>query len=110
MKNLLLFLICVLGIVMVPCSQAASKPAKAVKPCVSQIHVIKGCPACEAMQNWLKKAGFKLSVTNIEQGHYKLYPTVIYSDKTADHGERLYRQEVGVPETICVLSCSFGTE
>lgn len=89
----------------------AKAPAKpAARACVSVIHVIKGCAACEAMQKWLRDGGVKLETTNVEQGAYKLYPTVVYSDKKADHGERMYKQQAIIPEKICVISCSVGIE
>jgi hypothetical protein len=94
---------------------AAKEPAKtkakpAAKPCVALVNVIKGCSACEAMQQWLRAGGVELDVTNVEHGKYKLYPTVVYSDKTVDHGERMYKQQVTIPEKLCVVSCSVGIE
>lgn len=85
-----------------------AKPS--TKPCVATIHVIKGCAACEAMQKWLRDGGVKLDVANVERGAYKLYPTVVYSDKKADHGERMYKQQASIPEKICVISCSVGIQ
>lgn len=93
---------------------AEKKPAAPKKPaspvCVAQIHVIKGCGACEAMEQWLVAGGVKLERTEVEQGAYKQYPTVTYTDKTSDHGEKMYKREVSIPAKICVVSCSFGTE
>lgn len=92
-----------------PMANAASK-SKPRKPCVAAIHVIKGCTACETMQKWLRDGGVKLEVTHSERGPYSLYPTVVYSDNYRDHGDRMYRQQVTIPEKLCVFSCSVGTE
>lgn len=100
---------------MAPAAWAAEKkaPAKA-KPaapvCVAQIYVVKGCAACEAMEQWLKAGGVKLERIDVEQGPHKQYPTVTYSDKSVDHGEKMYKKEVAIPAKICVVSCTFGTE
>jgi len=92
----------------------AGAPGKAAekkpRPCVTRVHVIKGCSACEAMQTWLRGGGVELDVANVEQGAYKLYPTVEYSDRAVDHGERMYKQEATIPTKLCVISCSVGTE
>lgn len=104
-------MLCILGLFMIsggqgaPKAKANPKPAKA---CVSTIYVIKGCSACEAMQEWLAKGGVELDVTHVQQGTHKLYPTVLYSDKVTDHGDRMYKQQVVIPEKICVISCSVG--
>lgn len=90
---------------------AAEKGAAAkAKARVSQIHVIRGCTACEAMQAWLKKGGVTLEIVNVQQGAYALYPTVVYSDRTSDHGDRMYRQQVQIPRKLCVVVCEYGTE
>ncbi len=113
MKRYLLLVGCLLGLMLMGglATEVNAQPKEKVeeKVCVARIHVIKGCAACEAMQEWLVKAGIKLERQDVEQGPYRLYPTVVYSDKTVDHGERMYRQLVSIPEKICVISCSVGT-
>lgn len=89
---------------------AKPKPKPVAKPCVAVLHVIKGCAACEAMQKWLRDGGVKLEVADVERGAYRLYPTVVYSDKKTDHGERMYKQQASIPEKMCVISCSVGTK
>ncbi len=109
MKYLILCLVCFLcAVVTAPAIRAAEKPAT-TKACVEKIHVIKGCAACEAMQDWLRKGGVELDITHVQTGPFKLYPMVVYSDKKADHGDRMYRQQVTIPGKICVESCSIGT-
>lgn len=115
MKYLLLVLLLAVSVVAVPVGaaspqKAATKPKAAPKACVSKIHVIKGCSACETMQKWLRDGGVELDVINVEQGEFALFPTVVYSDKFRDHGERMYKQEVTIPGKLCVVSCSVGTE
>lgn len=107
----LLGILCLAGAILFPLVSEAKSPAKApAKVCVSRINVIEGCSACETMQNWLRAGGVKLETTSVDRGSYKLYPTVEYSDKTVDHGRRMYKQQVVIPEKICVISCSVGTE
>jgi len=84
-------------------------PAKA-KPCVEKIHIIYGCHTCEAMLEWLKKGGVKIEMTDIQTGAYKLYPTVQYTDKSADHGELMYAHKAGIPEKLCVIRCNAVAE
>ncbi len=104
-----LCMMCILGLLVVSSSQAAPKAKpKPAKVCVSMIHMIKGCSACEAMTGWLGKGGVELDVSSVPQGSFKLYPTVVYSDKYVDNGERMYKQEVEIPRKICVVSCSVG--
>ena len=91
----------------------AKPPAKATpKPalCVDKIHVIYGCKTCEAMLEWLKKGGVKVEMTDVQTGPYKLYPTVIYSDRSTDYGEQMYRHDAKIPEKLCVIRCNVGTE
>lgn len=86
-------------------AQGTKKPAVSV----AAVHVITGCEACETMLNWLKRGGVKLDMRRVEQGRYELYPTVVYSDKRTDHGDRMYQQSVRIPKEICVFVCSVGT-
>lgn len=112
-KTLALLLGLMLTPLFIPASaQAAEKksPATKTRPRVSQIHVIQGCTACETMLNWLRQGGVKFDTTRVQQGSYDLYPTVLYSDRTADHGDRLYAQKVQIPEKICLVVCQSGTE
>lgn len=99
-----------LGAFFLAVAPAAVHAQKAAKPCVDTIHVIKGCGACEAMQEWLKKAGVKLELTKTSATHYEMYPTVIYTDKKSDHGQRMYEQKVVIPKKICVIINNSGTE
>lgn len=102
-----------LTMLLIPASAtAAEKKSPAAKPkvSVSQIHVIKGCTACETMQAWLKQGGVKLEIVNVQQGNYALYPTVLYSDRTADHGDRMYKHQVQIPGKVCVVVCEYGIE
>jgi hypothetical protein len=92
-----------------PTPKPAPTPAKAPL-CVERIHILYGCKTCEAMQDWLKKGGVKLEITDIQTGPFKLYPVVLYSDKTQDHGERMYTHEAAIPQTVCVTRCNVGTE
>lgn len=85
-------------------------PAKDAKPCVEKLHVIYGCNVCETMVDWLKKGGVELDYTEVQNGAFRLYPMVVYSDKTMDHGERMYKQEVSIPAKLCVIRCNVGTE
>lgn len=94
-------------VIVAPGSGVAKPPGK---PCVTTIHVIKGCAACEVMEKWLRDGGVKLDVVHVERGDYKLYPTVVYSDKKADHGERMFKQQASIPQKICVISCSVGIQ
>ncbi len=106
-----LCVLCILGLFVISSSQAAPKAKEKPKPakaCVSTIHIIQGCSACEAMKEWLGKGGVELDITSVQQGAYAMYPTVVYSDKFVDHGERMYKQEVVIPQKICVISCSIG--
>ena len=93
---------------------AEAKPAAdkkpAAKPCVEKIHIIYGCHTCEAMLGWLKKGGVEIEIKETQTGPYKLYPTVIYSDKAVDHGETMYKHQATIPEKICVIRCNVGTE
>lgn len=111
MKNLTTIgVLCVLGLFMVSASHGAPKAEpKPTKASVAMIHVIKGCAACEAMQVWLSGGGVELEITSVQQGAYSVYPTVVYSDKFIDNGDRMYKQQVVIPQKICIVSCSSGT-
>jgi hypothetical protein len=103
-----MFVLLILAVFTVGGSYGApiAKPRSTVS--ITKIHVIKGCSSCEAMQEWLAKGGVELDVQNVQQGSYALYPTVIYSDNFVDHGDRMYKQQVVIPQKICVVSCSVG--
>lgn len=106
MKFSVVILLCLVNLMLTASADAAKK---ATPVCVDKIHVIKGCAACETMMAWLKQGGVKLEITHVEQGAYSLYPSVVYSDKYVDHGDRMYRQDVAIPGKICIISCSIGT-
>lgn len=105
MKYLILCLLCVCSVLAGPGAFGAKKP----EICVDKLHVIKGCAACETMMEWLRAGGVNLEISHVEQGAFKLYPMVLYSDKSGDHGDRMYKQQVTIPGKICVISCSIGT-
>lgn len=86
---------------------AAPKANKATSEtlCVAQLNVVEGCEVCETMMGWLKKGGVKLKTKEIETGKYKLYPTVEYSDKSTDHGEKIYEQTAQIPQELQVVRC-----
>lgn len=87
-----------------------AKPAPAKQVCVAKAHVIYGCKTCEAMMDWLKKGGVKLDIQDVQTGPYKLYPTIIYSDKSSDNGEKMYQHVAQIPSTLCVVRCNVGME
>ena len=59
---------------------------------------------------WLKKGGVKIEISDVQTGPYKLYPTIVYSDKTTDNGEKMYQHAAAIPEKICIIRCNVGTE
>lgn len=94
-----------------PKKKQTASATKADAPlCATQLNVIEGCEACEALMDWLKSGGVKLKINKIETGKFKLFPTVEYSDKSSDHGEKLYEQTAQIPATLTVVSCKTVSE
>jgi len=67
-----------------------------------QIHVVEGCDACAALLNHLAAAGVKLVAKKVDRSNCSAFPTVVYSDKTSDHGERIYNRQVPMPKSVKV--------
>jgi hypothetical protein len=72
------------------------------------LYVVQGCDSCAGLMNYLRQAGVVLSINHIERGTYTTFPTVLYSDGTVDHGERIYGQKVPLPRNLCVQECETG--
>ncbi len=80
---------------------------KAIEPV--QLYVVDGCEACAALLNYLNKAGVKLELKKVDRSSCAAYPTVVYSDGAADHGERIYAQKVPLPKSVKVEDARSGS-
>lgn len=89
--------------------QSGKEKSKAKPVVPNQLYVVDGCDACAALLKYLKQAGVKLDVKKVERSSCSAYPTVVYTDGAADHGERIYAQQVPLPKSVKVEDARSGS-
>jgi hypothetical protein len=70
---------------------------------IQAIYTLHSCPHCMELEGLLQQKGVQLSTTETNQRYYGAYPTVVYSDGSTDHGDRIYGNSVQLPSSIKII-------
>jgi hypothetical protein len=65
--------------------------------------MLSSCQECTNLKSYLRRKGVQLSITHISTPVVQTYPTVVYSNNTADYGERIYQGRCTLPKTLSVM-------
>lgn len=93
---------CLMMLSSVASADSAAQPARqGNRPVV--VYTLSTCQDCANFKQWLRRAGVRLSTTKTRESPVSLYPTVVYSDGGADHGERVYSRQASLPRTLRII-------
>lgn len=70
---------------------------------ISAIYTLRTCPHCIELESSLQQSGVKLNITGTNQRYYGAFPTVVYTDGTTDHGDRIYGGSVRLPNSVRIV-------
>jgi hypothetical protein len=82
-------------------STQSSSRSSSVRPVT--VYTLAGCDRCAALTSKLRRNGVRLSVSPAYERYFDLYPTVIYSNRTRDHGDRIFNGRVSYPRSLEVV-------
>lgn len=70
---------------------------------ISAIYTLRTCPHCMELESSLQQSGVKLNISGTNQRYYGAFPTVVYTDGTTDHGDRIYGGSVRLPGSVRII-------
>jgi hypothetical protein len=80
-----------------------SRPAVARAKTPVVAYTLAGCPDCAAFKQYLQQSGVRMTTSYTRSRDVSLFPTVVYSDGTSDHGERVYGRQVQLPRALRIV-------